>query len=115
MNHLTFDHLRRLSGFQFLLIIVDRFRHSRQKNARGEEKREQLAWAARRASTWLLEKVRGKDPKDARERRWVKGQTHEETMMNTGKWNIRVPGYVGPLSSIALEDEKLSVVSDCAL
>ncbi|KAI0307290.1 PIN domain-containing protein, partial [Multifurca ochricompacta] len=42
---------------------------------------DKVAWAARLASTWLLEKVK--------ERRFVKGQTHEETC---GKWNVRGRG-----------------------
>lgn len=40
-----------------------------------------MAWAARLASTWLLEKVK--------ERRFVKGQTHEETCKTSGKWNVK--------------------------
>lgn len=69
----------------------------RQKNPNGKQTREQLAWAARRASTWLLGKLRGKYSKDGRERSWVKGQALEETMMSTGKWNIRVPGHVSAI------------------
>ncbi|KAH9179839.1 PIN domain-containing protein [Lactarius sanguifluus] len=38
---------------------------------------DKVAWAARLASTWLLEKVK--------ERRFVKGQTHEETFRNDAK------------------------------
>ena len=41
---------------------------------------DKVAWAARLASTWLLEKVK--------ERRFVKGQTHEETCKASGKWNV---------------------------
>lgn len=43
-----------------------------------------MAWAARLASTWLLEKVK--------ERRFVKGQTHEETCKASGKWNVKDVG-----------------------
>lgn len=43
-----------------------------------------MAWAARLASTWLLEKVK--------ERRFVKGQTHEETCKASGKWNVKEVG-----------------------
>jgi hypothetical protein len=43
-----------------------------------------VAWAARLASTWLLEKVK--------ERRFVKGQTHEETCKRSGKWNVKDEG-----------------------
>jgi len=45
---------------------------------------DQVAWAARLASTWLLEKVK--------ERRFVKGQTHEETCKASGKWNVKDVG-----------------------
>ncbi len=41
---------------------------------------DKVAWAARLASTWLLEKVK--------ERRFVKGQTHEETCRASGKWDV---------------------------
>ncbi|KAI9466886.1 PIN domain-containing protein [Lactarius psammicola] len=44
---------------------------------------DKVAWAARLASTWLLEKVK--------ERRFVKGQTHEETCRASGKWNVNEP------------------------
>jgi len=43
-----------------------------------------VAWAARLASTWLLEKVK--------EQRFVKGQTHEETCKASGKWNVEDAG-----------------------
>ena len=43
-----------------------------------------MAWAARLASTWLLERVK--------ERRFVKGQTHEETCKRSGKWNVKDVG-----------------------
>ncbi|KAI0251273.1 PIN domain-containing protein [Lactifluus subvellereus] len=42
---------------------------------------DKVAWAARLASTWLLEKVK--------ERRLVKGQTHEETCKASGTWNVK--------------------------
>lgn len=45
---------------------------------------DKVAWAARMASTWLLEKVK--------ERRFVKGQTHEETCKVSGKWNVEDAG-----------------------
>ncbi|KAA1466338.1 hypothetical protein DENSPDRAFT_831155 [Dentipellis sp. KUC8613] len=60
-------------------IVISELDH--QKN------RPKLAWAARRASTWLLEKVK--------ERRLVKGQAHEETCKSSGKWNVRDPGEIG--------------------
>ena len=51
---------------------------NRQKNRDG------LAWFARRASAWLLKKIR--------ERKTVKGQADEETCKSSGNWKIRVPG-----------------------
>jgi hypothetical protein len=47
---------------------------------RQKTREDKVAWAARLASTWLLEKVK--------ERRFVKGQTHEETCRASGKWNV---------------------------
>ena len=47
---------------------------------RQKTREDKVAWAARLASTWLLEKVK--------ERRFVKGQTYEETCRASGKWNV---------------------------
>jgi hypothetical protein len=47
---------------------------------RQKTREDKVAWAARLASTWLLEKVK--------ERQFVKGQTYEETCMASGKWNV---------------------------
>lgn len=55
-------------------------RRDRQKNRDG------LAWFARRATSWLLQRIK--------ERRSVKGQAHEETCKSTGNWKIREPGEV---------------------
>ncbi|KAF8076505.1 PIN domain-containing protein [Lyophyllum atratum] len=50
----------------------------------GQKNRDSLAWFARRASAWLLKKVK--------ERKTVKGQANEETCKASGNWKIRVPG-----------------------
>ncbi|KAG6873743.1 hypothetical protein C0995_011562 [Termitomyces sp. Mi166 len=52
----------------------------------GQKNRDGLAWFARRASTWLLEKIK--------ERKMIKGQANEETCKTSGNWKIRVPGEV---------------------
>ena len=52
----------------------------RQKNRDG------LAWFARRASAWLLKKVK--------ERKFVKGQALNETCKSSGNWRTREPGQV---------------------
>ncbi|KAI0068791.1 hypothetical protein BV25DRAFT_1910536 [Artomyces pyxidatus] len=53
----------------------------------GQKNRKGLAWAARRASTWLLGRVK--------ERRSVKGQAHEETCKLSGRWNVADAGEMG--------------------
>ncbi|KAI0052996.1 hypothetical protein FA95DRAFT_1482376 [Auriscalpium vulgare] len=76
-------------------IVISELDH--QKN------RADLAWAARRASTWLLEKVK--------ERRSVRGQAHEETCKQSGKWNVRDQGEVGfPRSGPESNDD---LIIDC--
>ncbi|KAF8914004.1 PIN domain-containing protein [Gymnopilus junonius] len=50
----------------------------------GQKNREGLAWFARRATAWLLEKIR--------ERKCVKGQAQEETCKSTGNWKIQERG-----------------------
>ncbi|KAH7914223.1 PIN domain-containing protein [Hygrophoropsis aurantiaca] len=50
----------------------------------GQKNRDGLAWFARRASTWLLKKVK--------ERKSVKGQTLNETCKPSGNWKKREPG-----------------------
>jgi hypothetical protein len=52
----------------------------RQKNRDG------LGWFARRASAWLLKKVK--------ERMYVRGQANEETCKISRNWKVRVPGEV---------------------
>jgi rRNA-processing protein FCF1 len=47
----------------------------------GQKNRERLSWFARRASSWLLKKVK--------ERRSVKGQALEETCKASGNWKKR--------------------------
>ncbi|KAI0269113.1 PIN domain-containing protein [Gloeopeniophorella convolvens] len=53
---------------------------------RQKTRNDKVAWAARVASTWLLEKVK--------ERRFVKGQAHEETCKASRKWNVRDAGEI---------------------
>ncbi|KAG6869287.1 hypothetical protein C0993_000040 [Termitomyces sp. T159_Od127] len=60
----------------------------------GQKNRDGLAWFARRASTWLLEKIQ--------ERKIVKGQSNEETCKSSGNWKIRVPGEVSERANDAL-------------
>lgn len=48
---------------------------NRQKNRDG------LAWFSRRASAWLLKKIK--------ERKTVRGQANEETCNRSGNWKIR--------------------------
>ncbi|KAG6831133.1 hypothetical protein H0H92_012558 [Tricholoma furcatifolium] len=50
----------------------------------GQKNRDGLAWFARRASTWLLEKVK--------ERKIVKGQANEETCKSTRNWKMKERG-----------------------
>ncbi|KAJ7094653.1 PIN domain-containing protein [Mycena belliarum] len=50
----------------------------------GQKKSDRLGWFARRASEWMLEKVK--------ERRSVRGQTNQETMKPSRNWRIRQPG-----------------------
>ncbi|KDR83639.1 hypothetical protein GALMADRAFT_235946 [Galerina marginata CBS 339.88] len=52
----------------------------------GQKNRNGLAWFARRATAWLLEKIR--------ERRSVKGQAQEATCKSTGNWKIRDSGEI---------------------
>ncbi|KAH9966078.1 PIN domain-containing protein [Russula dissimulans] len=61
-----------------------------------------VAWAARLASTWLLEKVK--------ERRFVKGQTHEETCKASGKWNVKDVGESKARGGSELND---NLILDC--
>ncbi|KAJ7507935.1 PIN domain-containing protein [Mycena galericulata] len=50
----------------------------------GQKKSDRLGWFARRASEWLLTKVK--------ERKSVRGQTNSETCRPSGNWRIRQPG-----------------------
>ena len=45
-----------------------------------------MAWFARRASSWLLKKVK--------ERKSVRGQANEETCKSTRSWKVKEPGEV---------------------
>ncbi|KAF8205076.1 hypothetical protein BJ912DRAFT_22151 [Pholiota molesta] len=49
----------------------------------GQKNRDGLAWFARRATAWLLTKIK--------ERRSVKGQAQEETCKSTRNWKIKEP------------------------
>ena len=58
--------------FNFVFYLHD---YERQKNRDG------LAWFARQATAWLLEKIK--------ERKSVKGQAQEETCKSTRNWKIK--------------------------
>ncbi|KAG5648964.1 hypothetical protein DXG03_000313 [Asterophora parasitica] len=81
---------------RILWLIVDA-RARRQKNRDG------LAWFARRASAWLLKKVK--------ERKMVKGQANEETCKASGNWKIRVPGE----KDFGSERMNDALILDCCL
>ncbi|KAJ7904634.1 PIN domain-containing protein [Mycena olivaceomarginata] len=51
----------------------------------GQKKSDRLGWFARRASGWILEKVKDK-------RKAVKVQTERETCKPSGSWKVRQPG-----------------------
>ncbi|KAG6856339.1 hypothetical protein H0H87_005457 [Tephrocybe sp. NHM501043] len=68
----------------------------------GQKNREGLAWFARRASTWLLEKIK--------ERKMVKGQANEETCKASRNWKIKVPGEV-----FGTERMNDALILDCCL
>ncbi|KAG6336856.1 hypothetical protein ID866_2252 [Astraeus odoratus] len=59
-----------------------------------QKNRDGLSWFARRASTWLLKKVK--------ERKTVKGQALEETCKVSRNWKKREPGQVGSLLLITI-------------
>ena len=84
----------------------------RQKNRDG------LAWFARRASAWLLRKVK--------ERTIVKGQANEETCKASRNWKIKDPGEVRSFihgqpfifinrGQILLERRNDALIVDCCL
>lgn len=83
-------------GLPVLLIIpgVVIYELDSQKNRDG------LSWFARRASTWLLRKVK--------ERRTVKGQALEETCKASGNWKKREPG-----EEHGMERTNDSLILDC--
>jgi hypothetical protein len=62
---------------RFINLTLWKLTRDRQKNRDG------LAWFSRRASAWLLKKVK--------ERKTVKGQANEETCKRSGNWRIRGP------------------------
>ena len=51
-----------------------------------QKNRDGMAWFARRASSWLLKKVK--------ERKSVRGQANEETCKSTRNWKVKEPGEV---------------------
>lgn len=61
-------------------------------SALSQKNREGLSWFARRASTWLLKKVK--------ERRSVKGQALDETCKSSGNWKVRERGEVRAISEV---------------
>ncbi|KIM46084.1 hypothetical protein M413DRAFT_426019 [Hebeloma cylindrosporum] len=68
----------------------------------GQKNRDGLAWFARRATSWLLQRIK--------ERRSVKGQAQEETCKSTGNWKIREPGEI--LNHEMFND---SLILDCCM
>ncbi|KAI6003749.1 PIN domain-containing protein [Pisolithus albus] len=65
-----------------------------------QKNRDGLSWFARRASTWLLGKVK--------ERRTVKGQALEETCKASRNWKKREPG-----EELGMERTNDSLILDC--
>ncbi|KAG1892347.1 hypothetical protein F4604DRAFT_1698956 [Suillus subluteus] len=63
----------------------------------GQKNRERLSWFARRASSWLLKKVK--------ERRSVKGQALNETCKSSGNWKKR------DLDAVLVSND--SLIIDC--
>ena len=59
-----------------------------------QKNRDGMAWFARRASSWLLKKVR--------ERKSVRGQANEETCKSTRNWKAKEPGEVSLVLSFFL-------------
>ncbi|KAG5639263.1 hypothetical protein H0H81_004924 [Sphagnurus paluster] len=68
----------------------------------GQKNRDNLAWSARRASSWLLKKVK--------ERKMVKGQANEETCKASGNWKIRARGE--DFGSERMND---ALIQDCCI
>ncbi|KAF9247316.1 PIN domain-containing protein [Melanogaster broomeanus] len=66
----------------------------------GQKNRNGLSWFARRASTWLLKKVK--------ERRSVKGQALDETCKASGNWKKKEPGM-----EFGTERTNDSLILDC--
>ncbi|KAF9226571.1 hypothetical protein BS17DRAFT_794064 [Gyrodon lividus] len=66
----------------------------------GQKNRNGLSWFARRASTWLLKRVK--------EKRSVKGQALDETCKPSGNWKKREPG-----TEFGTERTNDSLILDC--
>jgi hypothetical protein len=77
-----------LDGFVASLFIRSIFLNVRRQKNRGR-----LAWFARRASQWLLRRVK--------ERRTVKGQANEETCKESGNWKLGASLEVSVIPSCA--------------
>jgi hypothetical protein len=61
-----------------------------------------MGWFARRASAWLLKKVK--------ERKSIRGQANEETCKSTRNWKVKEPGEVSVLVILPLKcDSNLQV------
>lgn len=60
-----------------------------------QKKRDGMAWFARRASAWLLKKVK--------ERKSIRGQANEETCKSTRNWKIKEPGEVSVVCHLSVE------------
>ncbi|KAF9476505.1 hypothetical protein BDN70DRAFT_907640 [Pholiota conissans] len=68
----------------------------------GQKNRDGLAWFARRATAWLLAKIK--------ERRSVRGQAQEETCKSTGNWKIREQKEI-----VSKEMYNDNLILDCCL
>ncbi|KAM6495792.1 PIN domain containing protein [Amanita muscaria] len=71
----------------------------------GQKNRDGLAWFSRRASAWLLKKIR--------ERKTVRGQANEETCKPSGSWKIRSPGEATHQAYSEMMNDGL--ILDCCL
>jgi hypothetical protein len=79
-----------LDGYLGTYLIVV---HSLRSFALRQKNRDGLAWFSRRASAWLLKKVK--------ERKSVKGQAHEETCKPSKNWKTKEPHEVSFTASYA--------------
>lgn len=68
----------------------------------GQKNRDGLAWFARRASSWLLDRIKG--------RKSVRGQANGETCKASGKWKSREPNDIADS-----EMRNDNLILDCCL